>query len=398
MTAAGETQRVVTDFDQHSPVLAVDPYPSYQAMREQCPVVWSEAYNGFWVVLGHKQVWDASRDDATFMSGPPGVAIPDYPVRPQIPLETDAPMTQKYRAILHHQLSPAAVKVLEPSIRQTADELMDALVAKGEGDFIVDFAQPLPARTILRMLGYDEDRWAEFVDLIHTLVHCITSDPEKTFTAAFTLYEEIKRNIEERKSAGLVSVILASEIDGQPFDEEIAIDYVLLLLLGGLDTTTSALGNAMVRMQRHPEIRARLLADPSLLDAAVEEFLRLDSPVQALARTLTTDAEMCGQQLKKGDRALLVWAAADRDPEVFANPDEFSLERGSNRHVAFGVGLHRCLGSNLGRVMFRVMLETVLARTPRFELTEDPDHCRFEDASAVYGLHRLPGRINATAV
>jgi cytochrome P450 len=387
MSAVGDTRKVNTSFDHHSSDIAVDPYPHYKSMRDQCPIVWSDAYQGFWVFLGYQAVWNASRDDATFLSSPPGVGIPDYPIRPQIPLETDAPMTQKLRAILHHHFSPAAVQRLEPTIRELANELVDAFVAKGECDFIVDFAQPLPARTVLRMLGYEEHRWAEF--------------PDGAFTAAFALYEEIKGNIAKRKEEGLgddlVSVLLTATLDGEPLDEEIAIDYILLLLFGGLDTTTSALGNALVRIQAHPEIRDQLLADASLLDDGIEEFLRLDSPVQALARTLAHDTEMCGQHLKQGDRALLVWAAADRDPEQFPEPDELRLDRTGNRHVAFGVGLHRCLGSNLGRTMFRIMLETVLERLPDYELTDDPAQYRFADASSVYGLHHLPARFSPQA-
>lgn len=387
---------VTVDFDHHSPAISVDPYPTWEALRGKCPVTWTDAHDGFWILTGFGCVSQASRDDDTFLSGPPGVGIPSYGIDAQIPLETDAPMTQKYRRVLQTRFSPVAATAAEPVIRRIADDLVDAFIERGECDFITDLATPTPARFILRLLGFDESRWSEFVHWVHCIVHDVTNDPESALNGATSLYGAILELLEERRTTGLrddvVSELLRAEIDGAPLDDDVITNYTMLLILGGLDTTSASLGNALVRLDRQPELRKRLLAQPELVPQAVEEFLRIDSPVQALARTVARDIEVCGQELKAGDRALLVWAAANRDPAEFPRPDVVDFERAVNRHVTFGVGLHRCLGSNYGRSIFRIMLETVLARTPDYHLVGDPDQYRYEDIGVVWAHAHLPAR------
>ena len=386
---------VTVDFDHHSAAISVDPYSTWTTLRSKCPVTWTKAHDGYWVLTGFAEVSEASRDDDTFRSGPT-VGIPSYGVDGQIPLDTDAPMTQKYRKILQQQFSPAAATQAEPVIRQITADVMDAFIERGECDLIADLATPVPARFILRILGFDEERWEEFADWVHCIVHNVTNDPESALEAGVASYGAILELMEERRASGLrddiVSQLLRSTIDGEPLDDDAIANYMMLLLFGGLDTTASALGHALVRMHRQPELRRQLLDRPELVRAAIEEFLRVDSPVQALGRTLSTDCEMAGLELKAGDRALLCWAAANRDPAEFPNPETVDFERAVNRHLTFGVGLHRCLGSNYGRTMFRIMLEAVLARIPDYQLTSDPDEHHFEDIAAVWGHTHLFAR------
>ena len=202
--------------------------------------------------------------------------------------------------------------------------------------------------------------------------------------------------IEERRSNGLrddvIDALLVGQLDGEYLTDDQIIAYLFTLVGGGIFTTTAALGNAMLRMQRNPELRDQLVAHPELVPNAVEEFLRMDAPVQMVSRTLSRDVDLRGCPMKAGERALLVWAAANHDPSVFEDPDDLNFERATNRHTAFGMGLHRCIGSNLGRSMFRIMLETVLARTPDFELMEDPERHRYDDPGMIYGLHHLMTR------
>ena len=394
-SAARSRDEVTVDFDHHSSAISVDPYATWTALRSACPVTWTKAHDGYWVLTGFAEVSEASRDDDTFRSGPT-VGIPSYGVDGQIPLDTDSPMTQKYRRILQQQFSPAAATAAEPILRKIADELVDGFIERGECDFITDFTTPLPARFILRILGFDEERWEEFTGWVHDIVHNVTNDPASAINAALSLYQAIFAVIGERRSAGLgddiLSQLIRSEIDGVPLDDHTITGYTTLLIFGGLDTTSSAAGNALVRLDRQPELRRQLLERPELMPAAIEEFLRIDSPVQALGRTLSRDIEMAGCPMKSGDRALLSWAAANRDPAEFENPDEVDFQRPNNRHMTFGVGLHRCLGSNYGRSMFRIMLETILARMPDFQLLGDPDQERFADVGVVYGHTHLPAR------
>ena len=387
---------VTIDFDHHSSDHAADPYPTYAKYRSQCPVAWSEHHDGYWVLFDYASVYAAARDDETFRSGPSS-SIPVLPTqRPLIPMETDAPETQKWRRMLYHEFTPAAAAKLEPYVYEVGHALMDGFVERGECDIIEEFATPLPAQVILRLLGFDPDKWAEYAKCVHDIVHGMETAPEEAFMAAVTLYGEIAEAIEHRREHGLtedvISTLMTSTFDGKPVSDDDIADYVMLLIFGGLDTTTASLGNAMVRMHQQPHLRSQLIERPELIPNAVEEFLRYDSPLQTVGRNISRDIEMGGHCLKAGDRALLVWASANRDEAQFPHADEIDFERTENRHLSFIVGLHRCLGSNLGRSMFRIMLELVLERTPDFELTAEPDHYRFADAGNVYALTALPIR------
>ena len=387
-------------FDLHDPTLAVDPFARYRAMQAQCPVHWSDAHNGYWVLVGYDAVHQAARDDGTFLSGP-GVTIPRAPTRAVLPLESDAPLTQKYRAILQHRFTPAAVATHGPAIRERADRLVDGFIERGECDVMTELATPLTAQTILGLIGMSEEKAMDIAEMVHAIVHDMPSDPEKGFNSAIAIYGETSAAIAERQANGFrddaLSDLMQATIDGEPLSDDIIFDYVLLLILGGMDTSAAVLGHAMVRLYDQPELREQLLADPALIDNAVEEFLRIDSPVQGLGRTLAHDHEFAGCQMKAGDRALLLWAAANRDPAAFPDPDTLDLTRHSNRHLSFGVGLHRCLGSNLGRLMFKILLETVLDRLGPFEIVGDPVGQRFADLSAVFAYRHLPVRFTPGA-
>jgi cytochrome P450 len=253
---------------------------------------------------------------------------------------------------------------------------------------------PLPARLVMRLIGIDEENWRWYVDRIHAIIHGMTGDPEVVMAHGFELAGRIAEHMETRREnedwSGQLGKLLTAEVDGEPLSDIDVISYVLLLLFGGLDTTTASLANALLTLDRHPELRATLIAHPEKMATAIEEFLRFESPVQALGRTISRDVEFGGRQMRAGERALLVWASANRDGAEFADPDRIDLDRKPNRHLAFGVGLHRCLGSNLGRTMFHIMLERLLARVPDYRVTEDPTPYRYPDAAIVFALSRLP--------
>jgi cytochrome P450 len=253
---------------------------------------------------------------------------------------------------------------------------------------------PLPARTMLRVIGMDEQNWLWYVERIHTIIHGMTGNVDATITAGFEIAGRIAEHMAGRRESGDFSgqlgALLTAEVNGEPMSDMDVISYVFLLLFGGLDTTTAALANALVALDRDRASRTTLIQHPEKMATAVEEFLRFESPVQALGRTLSRDIEMGGQRMRAGERALLVWASANRDPAAFPDPDRVDFDRTPNRHLAFGVGLHRCLGSNLGRAMFHIMLERLLARMPDYQVTEDPTPHRYSDAGIVYALHHLP--------
>jgi cytochrome P450 len=384
--------RVVVDFDHHSPEIAPDPYPAYGELREKCPVAWSNEHGGFWVLSDYASVYAASRDDKTFCSAP-SVALPPVPygIR-NIPIDTDNPETEQLRKVLLREYTPGAVARLEPEMVALADELIDGFAAAGSCDLVTELAMPLPARLILRLIGIDETDWEWYVQRIHTIVHGMTG--EAAVTAGFEMAVRVGEIMQHRRTTadyrGHLGLLMSAKIDGEPLSDADVLSYMLLLLFGGLDTTTASTANALLLLDHNRELRVDLIAHPEKLPRAVEEFLRHDAPVQALGRTLSRDVEFGGQQLRAGERALLVWASANRDRTEFDDPDILDFDRTPNRHLSFGVGLHRCLGSNLGRAMFRIMLERVLARIPDYRVVGDATQYRYTDAAIVYALHHLP--------
>ncbi len=309
-----------------------------------------------------------------------------------LPVETDPPLTRELRAIIAGDFTVRAARALEPQAREVAVELIDEFIERGECDIAAELATPLPARVILRMLDFDPGGWREWVDCVHVLMHERDIDPDRTLRAAGTLFAAIDVEVRRRERDGLgtdlLSKIMRGTAGGRALEPMEVAMYALVLFLAGMDTTSGLTGNALLQLDRQPALRERLIADRGLLPAAVEEFLRHDTPAQGLARTVTRDTEFHGQRLRKGDPVLMMFAAANRDPAVFDRPDEIDFDRDAGKHLAFGVGEHRCLGANLARVLFRVMLDEVLTRLPDFRVTGPP--VRFPDSGETYALRHLP--------
>lgn len=389
------------DFDHHSPALAQDPYPVYHSLQSRCPVAHSSAWGGFWVVTDYEHVVAVAQDDDTFCSGE-GVALPTVgQARPLLPIESDPPRFLQYRRMLNPKFSPGSVATIEPHIREIVTDVIDRFAARGEADLVKEFAQIIPARTTLRLLGIGEHRWAWFLDRIHIGVHESAHDLDRSVEALMEVYVELAAALEDRYDRGdpgddIISYLAYVEIEGERLTEEEVLDTCLLLLFGGLDTTASLIAQAIVHLGRNPEDRDRLAGDPTAIPRALEEFLRYESPVQALGRTCTRDTILDGEKLKAGDKLWIVWAAANRDPKEFSEPDRLDLDRVPNRHLAFGVGIHRCLGSHLARAMARVALEELLARVPDFVVPADAALPRFNDSSVVYGLLSVPATFTPT--
>jgi cytochrome P450 len=382
------------DLDHHSPEFREDPYGTFRRLRESgCPVAHTDAHGGFWAMVDYAPVFDATRDDDLFSSCP-AVGIPPNPVSiPILPIETDPPETKELRQVTLRQFSPASAERLRPVAAEITSELIDGFIERGECDIVGELTTPMPARLILRLLDFDESRYREWVGWVHSTVHDRTHDPGKSAAAGMEMFAEIGRHIEQRRSEGLAddlfSDIMRGTLGGKPLDDVQITMYGFLMMLGGMDTTSGLTGNVLLRLCEDTNLRRQLLAEPELLTQGTEEFIRLFTPTMGLARTVTRDAEFYGQHLQQGDRAILMWSAANRDPAVFEEPDKLDLHRANARkHMAFGVGIHRCLGSHFARMMFQVMLGQILGRLPDFELAGQPE--RFEDAGDVYAVRRLP--------
>lgn len=282
------------------------------------------------------------------------------------------------------------------------------MIESGTCDLVDDILNPVPAITGLSLLGLPTDNWKDFSDTVHTMVHT-PPDSEGDFAATeatqklMELFGVVAATIAARRgnpTDDLISVLTQVEIDGAPLSDERLLEIISLVIFGGVDTTGSLLSSVLHWLDENPAERARLADDPELIPQAGEEFLRYFSPVQGLARTATADCVIGDQQIRKGDQLFLSWASANFDPELFPSADEVELDRFPNRHQSFGIGAHRCLGSNLARLEYRVVLEEVLRRMPDYRITgAEP----FRSIAVVNGWVTLPteftpGQREGTAV
>lgn len=392
---------VAENFDHHSPEFREAPHETLADMRARCPVSHSAEHGGFWALLDYQSVFEAARDDDSFNSYP-SVGIPasgaPFPI---LPIESDPPLTQKLRQITVKAFSPGQAEALRPLTRRMASAMVDEFIERGHCDIVGELTTPLPAKLILHMLGYDESKYLQWVDWVHSLVHDRTHDVDKSGAAVMEMFGAIYNQMTQRRENGdlgedLFGQILRGTIDDVPLDDTQILMYTVLMMLGGMDTTSGLTGNVLYALAEKPELRSSLVAEPEQIKKATDEFLRLYTPTLGLARTVARDTEFHGSQLCAGDRAILMWSAANRDPVMFEDPDRFDLNRrNSQKQMAFGVGMHRCLGSHLARMMFQEMLAEILTRIPDYRLDGQPR--RFEDAGEVWAMRELPIAFTAGA-
>ncbi|MCA1845335.1 MAG: cytochrome P450 [Actinobacteria bacterium] len=350
------------DYDHFAQEYLVDPYAFWAALRDQEPVSRSDHHGGFWVVSRYADIMEAACDPATFSSRD-GTGTPPIPTK-LLPIDTDPPLHQKYRKVINPSFTPHNVRAQEGEWRSLAKGLVAALPEDGPVELCSAFAIPFPQQVALRMIGFPDDDRPDLAGWIDDITRLRGIDDEKVGEAAVGVMTRIIERLEERREAprrdDLMSVLLDAEIDGRPLDDDEQLFSMTLLLLGGLDTTTSAIAMALAHLADHPADRARLLADPDLLDTAVEEFVRVATPVQGLGRTVTRDTTLGGCPLREGDRVFLLWASGNRDPGAFDRPDEVVLDRHPNHHLGFGAGPHRCVGSHAGKLMVKIALQELL--------------------------------------
>jgi cytochrome P450 len=393
-TRAEAQRRAEVDLDHHSPEFREDPYGKFREMRESgCPVAHSDHYEGFWALVDYASVFEAARDDALFNSFPSvGVPASELPLQ-ILPIESDPPETQELREVTLKRFSPGSAERFREGAIAMTNEAIDAFIERGECDLVGELTTPLPARLILRLLNFDESRYMDWVGWVHSTVHDRAHDPEKAGMAGMEMFGEIVKHMQERRAEGLgdelFSDILRGTLHDKPLDDGQVTMYTVLMMLGGMDTTSGFTGNVLLRLCKDKDLRQQFIDDPTLIKKGTDELLRLYTPTLGLARTVSRDAEFHGQPLCKGDRAILMWAAANRDPEMFSDPDTLDLSRpNAKKQMAFGVGMHRCLGSHYAKLMFDVMVTQVLKRLPDFKLAGEPS--LFEDAGEVYAVRELP--------
>jgi cytochrome P450 len=390
------------DFDHTDPQWVADPYPIWDELRRSCPVAHSERYGGTWLPVRHGDVAAVAYDTEHFTSRSvvvselrPGPEDLPAPIGIAPPITSDPPFHGAARRLLLPAFSPQAIRNLEPFTRDLCRELLAALAGRDEVDAAVDYAQDIPLRVIVRMLGFPQEDADVFRRFIRMVLEDVDLPQEERQAQVYEgeLDAYIDARIAEHEADpkdDLTSFLLDAELDGTKLDPDHVRGTMVLLMIAGIDTTWSAIAASLWHLALHPADRSRLASEPELMATAVEEFLRSYAPV-TMARLVAKDFEFHGCPMREGDWLLLPFPAANRDPDVFPDADQVVLDRIENRHAAFGLGIHRCLGSNLARMELRVALEEWMRRYPDFELV-DPSRVTWS-AGQVRGPRTIPVRI-----
>lgn len=372
----------VVDFDHNDPHHSADPVASYRALRERTPIAWTEAQGGYWVLSDYAGVFDAAREHEVFSSarssrGGEGLnnVIPKSPTRLHIPVELDPPEHRWFRKLLNELTAPAAVVGMQPMIDRWTTWFVDDVIEKGSCDLASVIG--VPAVVTLDWLGLDVGDWRRFTRALHAPLAEVRGSEAYARAVEVEvpwMQARITNAIRDRRTTpahDVISHLLAQSVDGRPITDEEVYSLVELLISGGVGTTASLVSQTLVHLSQHPDQRHRLIDEPELIERAVEEFLRAFSPTQALARTVVSDVDFHGCPMREGDRVLLAWSSANRDPAQFDDADEVVLDRWPNRHTAFGMGVHRCAGAHLARAMARTMIGQIVERMPDYVVDVD---------------------------
>lgn len=359
-------------FDHLSDELAQTLPATMARMRALCPVARSDAHDGFWVVSGYEEALSAAQNWQSFSSAH-GLSVTKLStVVRNLPVEADPPEQRVFKRLVNPYFTPAAVARWEQPTRALVTRLIDDFIDDGACEFMDAFARPLPS---LAFFEFAINAPAEDLEKVAYLASASgnpnTPNAGECWLGLYQWIKDFTRQRREQPPRGdVVDAIVHATVGGRPITEDEIIGAVQLLILGGLETTAGALGLMVVRFCEQPDIPALLRARPGLIPDAVQELLRLETSFVSVGRTAVRDAELAGQSIRAGDKVLIHWASANRDGGEFADPDVFDLGRERNRHLSFGVGPHRCLGSNLAKMNLRIALEELLRRLDDIRLAD----------------------------
>lgn len=367
-----------SDYDILDPEYVTNPYPVWDDLRQTCPVPHSSRWGGSWMPTRYADVFAVAHDVAHFSSRDVGVLTfseedrpPGNMNLPVPPIDADGEFHTWTRRLLLPWFSHTQVAVYEPVTRELCDRLIDGFIANGTADAAADYAQQIPVRVIAQILGVPLELADTFTGWVRDVLEFAHDEvrSKRGFDGivGFLLQQLADRRAEPADD--LISSLLQEEVNGEPIPDITIMGMAALTLVAGVDTTWSAIGSAMWHLATHPEHARRMIDEPAIVPAAIEELLRAYSPV-TMARIATEDVEFQGCPIKSGEKVLLNFASANRDPEVFTQPDVVDFDRVENRHVAFGAGIHRCAGSNLARMEVRVAIEEWLRQIPEFSVPE----------------------------
>ena len=388
-------------FNPMDPEFIADPYPTYHRLRAEDPVHHNPL--GFWVLTRYEDVVVALRDPrlvkepiAAFVAARFGAAMPAMGLSM---LDRDPPDHTRLRGLVSKAFTPRVVEALRPHIQKIVDGLLARVEGAGTMDLIEEFAYPLPVTVICQMLGVpveDRERFKQWGLDIARGLDAILLPPDsdvarRSVAARRALADYFRALIAERRAAprgDMLSDLIAAEEAGDKLSEDELLATCILLLVAGHETTVNLIGNGTLALLRHPDQLRRLRENPGLIGSAVEELLRYDGPVQRTARIPSADVRFDGLTIGKGEMVMPFIGAADRDPAQFPDPDRLDITRTDNRHIAFGWGIHFCLGAPLARVEGQIAIGTLVQRLPRLALATDRPEYR--QSLTLRGLTTLP--------
>jgi cytochrome P450 len=387
-----------TDFSHVEPEWVADPYPIQDDLRQRCPIAHTQRFGGAWLPTRYEDVAAIAYDTERFSSR--AIIMSNFrppkeiaPIGAVPPISSDPPFHRDARKLLLPAFTKSAVAGQEPATRAFCHELIDGLAGRDVVDAAQDYAQHIPMRVISNMLGFPPEDGPRFRVFVENALEAVNLPPEERFARTEKLFdyllEQIRDHVDHPRD-DLTTYLLNVEIFGSRLQPSHVAGTMALLLIAGIDTTWSAIGASLWHLAKTPADRERLAAEPSLIPTAIEEFLRAYAPV-TMARLVREDMHWNGVEMKADDWILLSFPAANRDPEQFDRADEVVIDREVNRHAAFGLGIHRCVGSHLARMELRTALEVWLERVPEFTL-DDPDAVTWS-AGQVRGPRTLPVRI-----
>jgi cytochrome P450 len=403
---ADVTADVVVDFDHHSDEFNLNELAINAELRRKCPVAWNNNYGGFWFLTSYDAVSQAARDgdgfahkyepdaaDGVDYQGEMGVPRPEG--QPALGIgEVDGPYHQALRHALAPFFSPGAVQRMRPFMEQSAHWFLDQRIGDGHMDLVLDYASPVPAILTMKLMGLPYENWHVYANLFHSVMAVPQDSPEyaEAIAEVPAMMQGVLEFAATRRAEAhddLTSFLIQFEFDGKRLDDAQLLNILWNLIAGGVDTTTSQTALTLRHLGTHPELRLQLIEHPELHRTATDEFLRFFSVNQQLSRTVARDVVLGGQQLRRNDRVIVSWLAANHDEHEFDRPDQIVLDRAPNRHVAFGLGPHRCIGSHLARLMSEVMVRAVLERIPDYRVDIGGVHEYFGNPSMT-GLGTLP--------
>lgn len=400
------TRECPIKFDRHAPEYRERFVEITDELHQKCPVAFAEDYGGHWVASGMNELFDIARQSDVLSNendyqgtkrGYKGISIPHREGMQSRGgfLELDPPEQTDYRKTLNPFLSPAAVSRWLPVIDEVTRACIDDKIESGSIDFIDDLANIVPAVTTMGLLGMPLEEWVIHCDPVHASVYTPPTSPAIAQVIKDLMVSQAKQSewidkIRENPRPGLINALLNATVNGESLSHDDIRFTVSLLIGGGFDTTTALTSHALEWLSENPSERTRLSENlDTMLDSATEEFLRFYTPAAGDGRTISQDVEIAGASFKEGDRLWLSWAMANRNEDIFPNPHEIDLERTGNRHASFGLGIHRCIGSNVARNLFKRMLTQVLERMPDYKC--DPEGAvHYTTVGVINGMQHLP--------